>query len=684
MVNIKIDGVDYEVEDGLAIIQACEIAGVEVPRFCYHEKLSVAGNCRMCLVDIEDSRGLSPKPVASCAMQVSEGLQIYTKSKRVKNAQEGALEFLLMNHPLDCPICDQGGECDLQDQSMAFGFGSSRFEGDKRAVESKNMGPFIKTEMTRCIHCTRCVRFSSEISGNDEIGSVGRGRDMEITTYLNQAVESELSGNVIDLCPVGALTSKPYAFSARPWELKKTETIDVMDAMGSNIRIDSKGLRVMRVLPRLNDDINEEWITDKTRFFCDGLSLQRIDKPYQRINGVLEKTSWKNALELASETLKKTNPDKIAAITGDLIDIEAIYSLKKLVDFKNIKNIDCRQDGSTISGSPERWLFNSTFNGVEDSDGCLIIGCDLRKEAPLLNSRILRKSRNSNYKIGVIGYKNDLTFDYNFLGEKPTIVEDILDNNSDFCSDLKSMKKPMMIIGQGALIGKEAENFLNICIEIAHKFNFVTNEWNGFNVLHSSASRAGAMSVGFLPKKNGMSTDGIRESYNNNELEVLYLLGADEISLKRNDNCFVIYQGHHGDAGAQIADVIFPATAFCEQDGLYMNTEGRVQESNRSTYPLGEAKSNWEIIYLLAKCLGYEFDFDSLSSLRDKLYTDFPFMDPLKEFVPLSFPDRSKYKKLNGHKFEQLIDNYWRTNSIARASSNLSKRDSYKSIDLKR
>ena len=373
MVNIKIDGVDYEVEDGLAIIQACEIAGVEVPRFCYHEKLSVAGNCRMCLVDVEDSRGISPKPVASCAMQVSEGLQIYTKSKRVKNAQEGALEFLLMNHPLDCPICDQGGECDLQDQSMAFGFGSSRFEGDKRAVESKNMGPFIKTEMTRCIHCTRCVRFSSEISGNDEIGSVGRGRDMEITTYLNQAVESELSGNVIDLCPVGALTSKPYAFSARPWELKKTETIDVMDAMGSNIRIDSKGLRVMRVLPRLNDDINEEWITDKTRFFCDGLSLQRIDKPYQRINGVLEKTSWKNALELASETLKKTNPDKIAAITGDLIDIEAIYSLKKLVDFKNIKNIDCRQDGSTISGSPERWLFNSTFNGVEDSDGCLIL-----------------------------------------------------------------------------------------------------------------------------------------------------------------------------------------------------------------------------------------------------------------------------------------------------------------------
>ena len=677
MVNIKIDDKDYEVEDGLAIIQACEIAGVEVPRFCYHEKLSIAGNCRMCLVDVEDSRGLSPKPVASCAMQVSEGLKIYTKSERVKNAQEGALEFLLMNHPLDCPICDQGGECDLQDQSMAFGYGSSRFDGDKRAVESKDMGPFIKTEMTRCIHCTRCVRFSSEISGNDEIGSIGRGHDMEITTYLNQAVESELSGNVIDLCPVGALTSKPYAFSARPWELNKTETIDIMDAMGSNIRIDSKGLRVMRVLPRLNEDINEEWITDKTRFFCDGLNNQRIDKPYKRVDGILKPTSWKNALELAKEKISNSNSEKISALSGDLVDIETVYALKKLMNSIGSDNFDCRQDGSRISGSPERWLFNSTFNGIENSDGCLIIGSDIRKEAPLLNSRLLRKSKNDEYKIGVIGFDNDLTFDFDFLGENPSIVEDILNENNNFCDDLSSMKKPLMILGQGALIGKDAQNFQNICIEIAYKFNFINNDWNGFNVLHSAASRAGAMSIGFFPKDKGMITEEIISSYNNKKLDLLYLLGADELNLEKNDDCFVIYQGHHGDIGAQIADLVFPAAAFCEQNGLYMNTEGRVQESIRSTFPLGEAKENWEIIYLLAKEMSFDIGFSNLNELRNHLFEEYPIVDPYNEFEPLPSPKKDEFNKLNGHEFKRIIDSYWQTNSIARASSNLSKRNNY-------
>ncbi|MBS39224.1 MAG: NADH-quinone oxidoreductase subunit G [Rhodobiaceae bacterium] len=684
MVKVIIDDKDYEVEEGLAIIQACEIAGVEVPRFCYHEKLSIAGNCRMCLVDVEDSRGLSPKPVASCAMQVSEGLKIYTKSERVKNAQEGALEFLLMNHPLDCPICDQGGECDLQDQSMAFGYGSSRFDGDKRAVESKDMGPFIKTEMTRCIHCTRCVRFSSEISGNDEIGSIGRGHDMEITTYLNQAVESELSGNVIDLCPVGALTSKPYAFSARPWELNKTETIDVMDAMGSNIRIDSKGLRVMRVLPRLNEDINEEWITDKTRFFWDGLTVQRIDKPYKRVDGSLKATSWKDALELAKDKISKSQPNKISALTGDLVDIETVYALKKLMNNIGSDNFDCRQENSRISGPPERWLFNSTFNGIENSDGCLIIGSDLRKEAPLLNSRLLRKSRDDNYKIGVIGFDNDLTFDFNFLGENPSIVEDILNEDNDFCEDLNSMKKPIMIIGQGALIGNDANNFLNICIELAHKFNFITSDWNGFNVLHSAASRPGAMSIGFFPSENGMITEEIVSNYNNNDLDVLYLLGVDELNLEKNDNCFVIYQGHHGDKGAQIADLVFPAAAFCEQNGLYMNTEGRVQESIRSTFPLGEAKENWEIIYLLANELSYDIGFKNFSELRNQLFTNFPVVNPYMEFEPLPSPIKGEYKKLNGHKFERIIDSYWKTNSIARASINLSKRNAYTKKDNNR
>ena len=682
MVSIQIDGKEFEVEEGLAIIQACELAGVEVPRFCYHEKLSVAGNCRMCLVDVEDSRGMSPKPIASCAMQVSEGLKIYTKTERVKNAQEGALEFLLMNHPLDCPICDQGGECDLQDQSMAFGFGSSRFEGDKRAVENKDMGPFIKTEMTRCIHCTRCVRFSSEISGNDEIGSIGRGHDMEITTYLNKAVESELSGNVIDLCPVGALTSKPFAFTARSWELNKTETIDVMDAMGSNIRIDSKGLRVMRVLPRLNEDINEEWITDKARFFWDGLSLQRIDVPYKRVDGSLKSTTWEEAINIAAEKLSKTEPDKIAAISGDLSNIESIYALKKLMNNLNCKNIDCRQDGTKISGSRERWLFNTTFSGIEDSDGCLIIGSDLRKEAPLLNSRILRKSRTSNYNIGVIGFENDLTYDYNFLGESPSIVEDLLNEKIDFSKDLKLMKNPCMIIGQGALLGSHGEDFLNLCINLAHKYNFLTDGWNGFNVLHNAASRPGAMSIGFLPGDLGKSTEEIIRSYNSNDLDVLYLLGADEIKLKNNKDCFIIYQGHHGDEGAHNADIIFPAPAFCEQNGLYMNTEGIVQESIRSIYPLGEAKEDWEIFFLLSKALSFDLGYKDQSELRNMIFEEFPFIDPFNVSRELPFPKKVDFKNINGHEFKEVIENYWTTNSVVRASNNLSVRNNFNNENI--
>ena len=399
MPKIVIDGKDFEVEENLSIIQACEVSGVEIPRFCYHEKLSVAGNCRMCLVDIEDARGMSPKPVASCAMQVSDGLKIHTKTQRVKKAREGVMEFLLINHPLDCPICDQGGECDLQDQSVAYGLGGSRYEQNKRSVENKDMGPFIKTEMNRCIHCTRCVRFSTEVSGSDEIGAIGRGRDMEITTYLDIAVKSELSGNVIDLCPVGALTSKPYAFSARPWELKQTESIDVMDAVGSNIRIDTKGNKVMRVLPRNNDEVNEEWISDKTRFFWDGLSLQRIDKPYLRENGKLRQVSWDKAIDVASDKLLNTNPEKIASITGDLVSIESIYSIKKLMDSIKSPNTECRQDGSKINGGREKWLFNSKLSGIDQSDGCLLIGTNPRIEAALINSRIIRKSKENNYSI---------------------------------------------------------------------------------------------------------------------------------------------------------------------------------------------------------------------------------------------------------------------------------------------
>ena len=669
MPKIIIDGKDFEVEENLSIIQACEVSGVEIPRFCYHEKLSVAGNCRMCLVDIEDARGMSPKPVASCAMQVSDGLKIHTKTQRVKKAREGVMEFLLINHPLDCPICDQGGECDLQDQSVAYGLGGSRYEQNKRSVENKDMGPFIKTEMNRCIHCTRCVRFSTEVSGSDEIGAIGRGRDMEITTYLDIAVKSELSGNVIDLCPVGALTSKPYAFSARPWELKQTESIDVMDAVGSNIRIDTKGNKVMRILPRNNDEINEEWISDKTRFFWDGLSLQRIDKPYLRENGKLRQVSWKKAIDVASDKLLNTNPKKIASITGDLVSIESIYSIKKLMDSIKSPNTECRQDGSKINGGREKWLFNSKLSGIDESDGCLLIGTNPRIEAALINSRILRKSKEKNYSIGLLGNKSELNYNYDYLGDDPSIIYDLIDNKSPFCEKLSEMNKPIMIIGQGALKGDEGEDYLNLCIELANNYNFLKNDWNGFNVLHTAASRPGAMEIGFLPKERGKDLDQIIDGYKKGDISTLFLLGADEIEISEKTDCFVIYQGHHGDKGANIADLILPSPSFNEQNGLFINTEGRIQESIRATFPIGEAKEDWEIISLISKKMGLENIDNSFEDLRSSLFQSFPHLADIDMCLSgEKLPEKIERKDIKQHVFKNSLNNFWLSNSITRSS----------------
>ena len=669
MPKIIIDGKDFEVEENLSIIQACEVSGVEIPRFCYHEKLSVAGNCRMCLVDIEDARGMSPKPVASCAMQVSDGLKIHTKTQRVKKAREGVMEFLLINHPLDCPICDQGGECDLQDQSVAYGLGGSRYEQNKRSVENKDMGPFIKTEMNRCIHCTRCVRFSTEVSGSDEIGAIGRGRDMEITTYLDIAVKSELSGNVIDLCPVGALTSKPYAFSARPWELKQTESIDVMDAVGSNIRIDTKGNKVMRVLPRNNDEVNEEWISDKTRFFWDGLSLQRIDKPYLRENGKLRQVSWKKAIDVASDKLLNTNPKKIASITGDLVSIESIYSIKKLMDSIKSPNTECRQDGSKINGGREKWLFNSKLSGIDVSDGCLLIGTNPRIEAALINSRIIRKSKEKNYSIGLLGNKSELNYNYDYLGDDPSIIYDLIDNKSPFCEKLSEMNKPIMIIGQGALKGDEGEDYLNLCIELANKYNFLKNDWNGFNVLHTAASRPGAMEIGFLPKERGKDLDQIIDGYKKGDISTLFLLGADEIEISEKTDCFVIYQGHHGDKGANIADLILPSPSFNEQNGLFINTEGRIQESIRATFPIGEAKEDWEIISLISKKMGLENIDNSFEDLRSSLFQSFPHLADIDMCLSgEKLPEKIERKDIKQHVFKNSLNNFWLSNSITRSS----------------
>ena len=669
MPKIIIDGKDFEVEENLSIIQACEVSGVEIPRFCYHEKLSVAGNCRMCLVDIEDARGMSPKPVASCAMQVSDGLKIHTKTQRVKKAREGVMEFLLINHPLDCPICDQGGECDLQDQSVAYGLGGSRYEQNKRSVENKDMGPFIKTEMNRCIHCTRCVRFSTEVSGSDEIGAIGRGRDMEITTYLDIAVKSELSGNVIDLCPVGALTSKPYAFSARPWELKQTESIDVMDAVGSNIRIDTKGNKVMRVLPRNNDEVNEEWISDKTRFFWDGLSLQRIDKPYLRENGKLRQVSWKKAIDVASDKLLNTNPKKIASITGDLVSIESIYSIKKLMDSIKSPNTECRQDGSKINGGREKWLFNSKLSGIDVSDGCLLIGTNPRIEAALINSRIVRKSKEKNYSIGLLGNKSELNYNYDYLGDDPSIIYDLIDNNNPFCEKLSEMNKPLMIIGQGALKGDEGEDYLNLCIELANNYNFLKNDWNGFNVLHTAASRPGAMEIGFLPKERGKDLDQIIDGYKKGDISTLFLLGADEIEISEKTDCFVIYQGHHGDKGANIADLILPSPSFNEQNGLFINTEGRIQESIRATFPIGEAKEDWEIISLISKKMGLENIDNSFEDLRSSLFQSFPHLADIDMCLSgEKLPEKIERKDIKQHVFKNSLNNFWLSNSITRSS----------------
>ncbi len=676
MPKIIIDGKDFEVEENLSIIQACEVSGVEIPRFCYHEKLSIAGNCRMCLVDIEDARGMSPKPVASCAMQVSDGLKIHTKTQRVKKAREGVMEFLLINHPLDCPICDQGGECDLQDQSVAYGVGGSRYEQNKRSVENKDMGPFIKTEMNRCIHCTRCVRFSTEVSGSDEIGAIGRGRDMEITTYLDEAVKSELSGNVIDLCPVGALTSKPYAFSARPWELKQTESIDIMDAVGSNIRIDTKGNKVMRVLPRNNDEINEEWISDKTRFFWDGLSLQRIDKPYLRADGKLKQISWEKALNVASSKLLNTKPEKIASIIGDLASIESIYALKKLMDLIKSPNTECRQDGSKISGDRERWLFNSKLLGIDESDGCLLIGTNPRMEASIINSRLIRKSKENNYSIGLLGNKVDLNYDYKFLGDDPSIIYDLIDGKSSFSKNLSKMNKPLMIIGQGALRGDKGENYLNLCIELAHKYNFLKDDWNGFNVLHTAASRPGAMEIGFLPGEKGKNLDQIIKSYKTGGISTLFLLGADEIDISEKNDCFIIYQGHHGDKGANIADLILPSPSFNEQNGLFINTEGRVQESIRATFPLGEAKEDWEIISLISKNMGLENIFISFEELRSSLFHDHPNLSDLDFCLPSErFPKKLVTKDIKDHIFTDSLNNFWLSNSITRSSKLMCERN---------
>jgi len=640
--KLIVDGKEVEADDNLTLLQACEMAGAEIPRFCYHERLSVAGNCRMCLVEWVGS----PKPQASCALQVRDippnrdgtPAKINTNSPVARKAREGVMEFLLINHPLDCPICDQGGECDLQDQAMGYGRAAfNRYGENKRAVEDKYMGPLVKTIMTRCIHCTRCIRFATEIAGVPDLGATGRGEDMEITTYLEQAIDSELSGNVIDLCPVGALTSKPYAFTARSWELRKTESIDVMDALGSNIRVDSRGREVMRVLPRINEGVNEEWISDKTRYACDGLRRQRLDRPYIRKSGKLQPASWAEAFAAIAAKMKSTKPERMAAIVGDLAAAEEIKALKDLMWSFGATNLDCRQDGSKITGWPRQsYLFNTTLAGVEAADALLLIGTNPRWEAPVLNARIRKTWLNGSLKIANIGAAYDLTYPVEQLGESPALLEAIAAGTHPFAQVLKDAKRPMLILGAGPLTREDGFTILRTAARIAASTGMIGPKgtpaeggWNGFNVLHTAASRVAALDLGFGPRPDAKGAPGrdvaeILHSASRGDIGFVYLLGADEIDMDALGRAFVVYQGTHGDAGAHRADVILPGAAYTEKSGLYVNTEGRVQLANRATFPPGEAKEDWAILRALSEVVEKRLPYDNIDALRGAIIAEVP------------------------------------------------------------
>jgi NADH-quinone oxidoreductase subunit G len=674
MPKIKIDGAEIEVENGLTLLQACEQAGAEVPRFCYHERLSIAGNCRMCLVEV---KGGPPKPQASCALSVNdlrpgpngEPPEIFTNTPMVKKAREGVMEFLLINHPLDCPICDQGGECDLQDQAMAYGVDKNRFHENKRAVEDKYLGPLVKTQMNRCIQCTRCVRFTTEVAGIEQMGATGRGEDMEITTYLNKAINSELQGNIIDLCPVGALTSKPYEFKARPWELRKTETIDAMDAVGSNIRVDARGREVMRIMPRTNDDINEEWISDKTRFVWDGLKAQRLDRPYIREIGKLRPANWPEAFLRIAQRMKGTNPDRIGMILGDLVSAEEAFSARQLAEQLGIKNIDCRQDGTPLgeAGGRAGYLFNSGITGIDEADSILLIGANPRIEAPIINARIRSRVMKGGCKVSVIGERADLTYPYAYLGAGPETLTQFLGSAE------AAGQKPMVIVGQGALARADGRQVLAAAYRAAEKLGAIKDGWNGFNVLHTAAGRVGALDVCALPASDGgKTTREMLEAACSGNLDILFLIGADEIDTQNLGSTFVVYLGTHGDAGAHRADVILPGAAYVEKQATYVNTEGRPQMTQRASFPPGEAREDWAIFRALSETLGSTLPWNNLEELRAAMYKQSPQLARLEHRSPAATAELADLAKVEGAMSPELfrsgVADFYLTNPIARAS----------------
>ena len=613
MAKVIVDGIEVEVPNGATVLQACEAAGKEIPRFCYHERLSVAGNCRMCLVEVEKA----PKPVASCAYPVADGMVVKTDSAMVRNARRGVMEFLLINHPLDCPICDQGGECDLQDQAVGYGMDHSRYQEAKRAVKDKYMGPLVKTIMTRCIQCTRCIRFASEVAGVPELGATNRGENMEVGTYVEKALTTELSGNLIDICPVGALTSRPYAFVSRPWELRKTDSIDVQDATGTNIRIDTRGPEVLRILPRIHDDVNEEWMADRGRFSFDGLKKKRLDRPWLRVDGKLKPASWAEAFRAIATRFRATTPDRIGAVAGELVDAESVYALKALMGALGSTNLDCRTDGAALDASRrDFYLFNTTIAGIDQADAALIIGSNPRLEAPVINARIRKRHVQGRFPTGRIGPAGvDLTYPHQHLGDGPAAIRALLDGSHPFAATLKAAKNPMVILGRDALARADGAAVLAAAWQVAASANALRADWHGFNVLHRFGGQVGALDVGFVGGKSlgAMLTGGV---------DALWLLGADGFDPGLiAPGTFVIYQGHHGDRAAARADVILPGAAYTEKDATYVNTEGRAQRAWLAVHAPGEAREDWRIIRAAGEGLGIRLPFDDLAQLRAAMTT---------------------------------------------------------------
>ncbi|KAI9267442.1 G subunit of NADH dehydrogenase [Sporodiniella umbellata] len=676
-IEVFIDGKSVMIDKGAALIQACEKAGADIPRFCYHERLSVAGNCRMCLVEVERA----PKPIASCAYPVMPGMKVKTNSPLVHKAREGVMEFLLYNHPLDCPVCDQGGECDLQDQSMRYGSDRGRFHEPvgKRAVEDKNFGPLINTEMTRCIQCTRCVRFANEVAGATELGTSGRGNDMQISTYIEKTIESEMSGNVIDLCPVGALTSKPYNMRSRPWELKKYETIDVSDAIGSNIRLDTRGVEVMRILPRLNDEINEEWISDKTRFFYDGLKVQRLTTPLIREGNRFVPASWEKALQRVGDALNKSQGHSAKAIAGHLADAESMVALKDLLNRTGSENlaIDAPNGHKPMAITADfrsNYCLNSTIAGAEEADVVLLVGTNPRHEAPILNTRFRKSFLHQGQDLGLIGQADDLNYDYAHVGDNVKDIEKILDGSHPFAKRLAEAKRPMIVVGSSVVENaKDSEYLVSKVSQLADKFKstLFQDGWNGMNVLQRAAGRTAAYEVGFMPSSKQASSTPV---------DFLYLLNADEIQAEDvPKDAFVVYQGHHGDVGAQYADVILPGSAFTEKNATYMNTEGRTQITRAGVNPPAAAREDWKIIRALSEVAGHTLPYDDLASVRARLSEISP---ALTRYDVIETPSisqiglaaqRKPSAQSTGEVLTSVIKNFYRTDPISRASSTMAK-----------